>query len=77
MGVESLGGGERKRANIAVDLLTRPRVLFLGEPTSGLDPATAADFMRRLRRLAGVGSTVMVTTHNPPDVALCDKADHL
>ncbi|GAA4604297.1 hypothetical protein GCM10023195_14620 [Actinoallomurus liliacearum] len=71
--VGSLSGGERKRASIAVDLLTRPRVLFLDEPTSGLDPATAADFMRLLRRLAGAGSTVVVTTHDPPDVALCDK----
>jgi hypothetical protein len=48
-------------------------VLFLDEPTSGLDPAAAADFMRLLRRLAGAGSTVVATTHNPPDVALCDK----
>jgi ABC-type multidrug transport system ATPase subunit len=71
--VGSLSGGERKRAGIAVDLLTRPRVLFLDEPTSGLDPATAADLMRLLRRLAGAGATVVLTTHNPPDVALCDK----
>ncbi|MCW2946219.1 MAG: transporter related [Actinoallomurus sp.] len=38
-----------------------------------LDPATAADLMRLLRRLAGAGATVVLTTHNPPDVALCDK----
>ena len=75
--VGSLSGGERKRASIAVDLLTRPGILFLDEPTSGLDPATAADFMRLLRRLAAAGSTVVLTTHNPPDVALCDEVAFL
>jgi ABC-type multidrug transport system ATPase subunit len=68
-----LSGGERKRASIAVELLTRPRVLFLDEPTSGLDPATAEDFMSTLRGLADIGSTVVFTTHNPPDVEMCDR----
>jgi ABC-type multidrug transport system ATPase subunit len=75
--VGSLSGGERKRASIAVDLLTRPGAIFLDEPTSGLDPATAADLMRLLRRLAGAGSTVVLTTHAPPDVTLCDKVAFL
>jgi ABC-type multidrug transport system ATPase subunit len=71
--VGSLSGGQRKRASIAVELLTRPRVFFLDEPTSGLDPATAAEFMRLLRRLADGGMTVVLATHNPPDVRHCDK----
>lgn len=71
--VGSLSGGERKRASIAVELLTRPRVFFLDEPTSGLDPATAAGLMRILRGLAGAGATVVLTTHHPPDAAACDK----
>lgn len=71
--VGSLSGGQRKRAGIAVELLTRPDVFFLDEPTSGLDPATAADFMRLLRRLADGGTTVVLATHNPPDVRYCDK----
>ncbi|MGH3243248.1 MAG: ATP-binding cassette domain-containing protein [Spirillospora sp.] len=71
--VGSLSGGERKRASIAVELLTRPRVFFLDEPTSGLDPATAADLMRLLRGLADSGTTVVLTTHHPPDVAVCDR----
>ncbi len=75
--VGSLSGGERKRASIAVDLLTRPGILFLDEPTSGLDPATASDFMRLLRRLATAGSTVVLTTHNPPDISLCDEVAFL
>ncbi|MFC4913947.1 ATP-binding cassette domain-containing protein [Actinomadura gamaensis] len=71
--VGSLSGGERKRASIAVELLTRPPVLFLDEPTSGLDPATAAEVMRLLRRLAASGTTTVLTTHNPPDVDFCDR----
>jgi ABC-type multidrug transport system ATPase subunit len=70
--VRSLSGGERKRASIAVELLTGPRVFFLDEPTSGLDPASAADFMRVLRRLADGGTTVVLTTHNVADLAACD-----
>ena len=50
--VRALSGGQRKRASIAVELLTRPRLFFLDEPTSGLDPSTAADVMRLLRRLS-------------------------
>ncbi|MFC4053749.1 ATP-binding cassette domain-containing protein [Actinomadura syzygii] len=71
--VGSLSGGERKRASIAVELLTRPCVFFLDEPTSGLDPASAADLMRTLRGLAATGTTVVLTTHHPPDAAVCDK----
>ncbi|WP_242892745.1 ATP-binding cassette domain-containing protein [Actinomadura litoris] len=71
--VGALSGGERKRASIAVELLTRPGVFYLDEPTSGLDPATAADLMRLLRGLADAGTTVIVTTHHPPDVAVCDR----
>jgi ABC-type cobalamin transport system ATPase subunit len=48
-----------------------------GEPTSGLDPAASTDLMRLLRRLAGAGSTVVLTTHAPPDLALCDKVAFL
>jgi ABC-type multidrug transport system ATPase subunit len=71
--VGSLSGGQRKRASIAVELLTSPGVFFLDEPTSGLDPARAAEFMRLLRRLADGGTTVVLTTHHPPDVRQCDK----
>jgi len=71
--VGSLSGGERKRASIAAELLTRPGVFFLDEPTSGLDPARAAELMRTLRRLAEAGTAVVLTTHNPLDVRHCDK----
>jgi ABC-type multidrug transport system ATPase subunit len=71
--VGALSGGQRKRASIAVELLTRPQVFFLDEPTSGLDPATGAELMRQLRRLADSGRTVVLTTHTPDDIPICDK----
>jgi ABC transport system ATP-binding/permease protein len=49
--VRKLSGGQRKRASIAVELLTQPRTFFLDEPTSGLDPSTSAEVVRLLRRL--------------------------
>lgn len=67
-----LSGGERKRASIAVELLSRPSALFLDEPTSGLDPAMAADLVELLGRIAASGTTVVFTSHNPPDVEACD-----
>ncbi|BAH55143.1 putative ABC transporter ATP-binding protein [Rhodococcus opacus B4] len=71
--VRALSGGQRKRASIAVELLTRPRLFFLDEPTSGLDPSTAADVMRLLRRLTQRGVTVVLTTHEPAGIDRCDR----
>ncbi len=71
--VRALSGGQRKRASIAVELLTRPRLFFLDEPTSGLDPSTAADVMRLLRRLSQRGITVVLTTHEPAGIDRCDR----
>lgn len=71
--VSSLSGGQRKRTSIGAELLTDPGVFFLDEPTSGLDPATGQDMMRQLKQLTGRGSTVIVTTHTPADIAGCDR----
>lgn len=71
--VRLLSGGQRKRASIAVELLTRPRLFFLDEPTSGLDPSTSIEVMRLLRRLSERGVTVVVTTHDPTCIDLCDR----
>ncbi|MDT5107729.1 MAG: hypothetical protein QOI25_5242 [Mycobacterium sp.] len=71
--VRALSGGQRKRASIAVELLTRPRLYVLDEPTSGLDPSTAADVMRLLRRLSQRGVTVVLTTHEPEGIDRCDR----
>ena len=71
--VHALSGGQRKRASIACEILTRPGVCFLDEPTSGLDPAAAADVVDHLRRMCQDGSTVVFTTHNVEDVARSDR----
>jgi ABC-type multidrug transport system ATPase subunit len=71
--VGSLSGGQRKRASIAVELLTDPHVFFLDEPTSGLDPVTSAELIARLRALADRSATVVFTTHSVEDLARCDR----
>lgn len=71
--VRQLSGGQRKRASIAVELLTRPRIFFLDEPTSGLDPATAGEVLAVLRRLARRGVTIVLTTHEPASIERCDQ----
>ncbi len=71
--VGSLSGGQRKRASIAVELLTDPHLFFLDEPTSGLDPVTSAELMARLRQLADRSATVVFTTHSAEDLAVCDR----
>jgi ABC-type multidrug transport system ATPase subunit len=65
--------GDRKRAAIAAELLSRPAQLFLEEPTAALDPAQGAEVLRLLRRLADGGITVVLTTSSPLDAARCDK----
>ena len=67
--VGSLSGGQRKRASIAVELLTDPHVFFLDEPTSGLDPVTSAELIAHLRQLADRSATVVFTTHSVEDLA--------
>jgi ABC-type multidrug transport system ATPase subunit len=71
--VRALSGGQRKRASIAVELLTEPRILFLDEPTSGLDPSTAAEVVHILHRLTRRGVTVVLTTHEPATMERCDR----
>jgi ABC transport system ATP-binding/permease protein len=71
--VRSLSGGQRKRANIAGEILTRPDVCYLDEPTSGLDPSTAADLIESLKRMCAEGSTVVFTTHSIEDIQRSDQ----
>jgi hypothetical protein len=58
--IKSLSGGQRKRASIAVELLSDPNLLFLDEPASGLDPGTERNLMRSLREMADNGKTVIL-----------------
>lgn len=71
--VGSLSGGQRKRASIAVELLSDPDIFFLDEPTSGLDPDTSASLLAVLRRLSHSGTTVIFTTHSVQDLSQCDR----
>lgn len=71
--VGSLSGGQRKRASIACEILTRPGVCFLDEPTSGLDPAAAADLVGHLRQMCSEGGTVVFTTHSVEDIVRSDR----
>jgi ABC-type multidrug transport system ATPase subunit len=71
--ITSLSGGQRKRTSVALELMTRPALLFLDEPTSGLDPGLDRSVMHTLRKLADDDRTVLVTTHNVDNIHLCDR----
>ena len=72
--IGSLSGGQRKRAGVATELLGRPSMLFLDEPTTGLDPALESQMMQLFRDLAQQGSrAVIVVTHATKNLALCDR----
>jgi ABC-type multidrug transport system ATPase subunit/serine/threonine protein kinase len=71
--ITTLSGGQRKRTSVALELLTRPSLLFLDEPTSGLDPGMDKSVMQTLRELADDGRTVVVVTHSPAQLGLCDR----
>ncbi|MEU1308124.1 ATP-binding cassette domain-containing protein [Streptomyces cinnamoneus] len=71
--IHSLSGGQRKRVSVALELLTKPSLLFLDEPTSGLDPGMDRSVMTMLRNLADDGRTVIVVTHSVLSLDVCDR----
>jgi ABC-type multidrug transport system ATPase subunit/pSer/pThr/pTyr-binding forkhead associated (FHA) protein len=70
----ALSGGEKKRVNIALELLTKPSVLFLDEPTSSLDVELKEEVVESMSDLARDGRTVIMVTH---DLEYLDKCDRL
>ncbi|MBO0868472.1 MAG: ATP-binding cassette domain-containing protein [Micromonosporaceae bacterium] len=71
---KTYSGGQRRRVDIALGVLHRPKVLFLDEPTAGLDPQSRAHVWAEVRRLRADGMTVFVTTHYMDEAdALCDR----
>ena len=71
--VDKLSGGQRKRASVALELLTGPSLLILDVPTSGLDPALDRQVMTMLRQLADAGRVVLVVTHSLTYLDVCDQ----
>ncbi|WP_214411957.1 ABC transporter ATP-binding protein [Sphaerisporangium fuscum] len=71
----TLSGGQRRRVDLAMGLIHRPRLLFLDEPTTGLDPQSRADLWDQIRRLReDDGLTVFLSTHYLDEAdALCDR----
>ncbi|KAF1885031.1 hypothetical protein Lal_00028920, partial [Lupinus albus] len=63
--LRGISGGEKKRLSIALEILTRPNLLFLDEPTSGLDSASAYFVVQTLRNIAHDGKTVISSIHQP------------
>jgi len=71
---KTYSGGQRRRVDIALGIIHDPRVVFLDEPTTGLDPQSRAHMWDEIRRLRGEGMTVFITTHYLEEAdALCDR----
>ena len=71
---ETYSGGQRRRLDIGLGLIHQPQLLFLDEPTTGLDPQSRARLWDEIRRLRDGGMTVFLTTHYLEEAdALCDR----
>ncbi len=71
--IHTLSGGMRHRVSLAVALLHEPELLFLDEPTVGVDPELRAGFWENFGRLKDTGKTVIITTHYMDEAKHCDR----
>ncbi|BBL80989.1 ABC transporter ATP-binding protein [Rubrobacter xylanophilus] len=71
--VHTLSGGMKNRVSLACALVHEPEMLFLDEPTAGVDPQLRSRFWEQFRKLAGGGATLFVSTHLMEEATLCDR----
>jgi ABC-2 type transport system ATP-binding protein len=72
--VKELSGGQKQRLSIAVALVNQPKVLFLDEPTTGLDPQARRNLWDLINQIKGRGVTIIITTHYMEEAeVLCDR----
>lgn len=71
---KELSGGQKQRFSIATTLINKPRIIFLDEPTTGLDPQARRNLWDLIRDIRASGTTVMITTHYMDEAeTLCDR----
>lgn len=69
----AMPGGFKQRLSMAVGMLHKPEILFLDEPTSGIDPLARRVFWRRITTLSDEGTTIIITTHFMEEAEYCDR----
>jgi ABC-2 type transport system ATP-binding protein len=72
--VKELSGGQKQRFSIATTLINQPKIIFLDEPTTGLDPQARRNLWELIREIRKNGTTVIITTHYMDEAEyLCDR----